>query len=482
MSSFYQQQYNNNINDFKKINENMSEKIHQNQKIQALFSNNLTSNLTSGISTDKRNAYKNNMINDELNNQNDNIDYLGRAKSQSMLSVDLNRFKINPNDNIKKSNNYNNNNLKYKLDENFETFNMDKDNMASINNSNENIDINNLNNNDINNKEKNNINNVLRDFNPFDIRNFLGEKALKKKFNKNKITLVNNIPPSTSNLQMILYNKKMEELKNRKNPEFLFKDFYQKESRRMIVEFIKIYKQNLSATSFITNEIINPLVLMKEKEEDNGSQYSPNKPLDNNETNSNFFLKKDNNNESLLKSESHISQKLFESTSKNKFKNINSFKILSAFLNDMDDESPEKMSLLTYLTIPRIMRRVVGDEKLSYVFCSSPTKISCTYGIETYIFKWSDCQNFNLIGYFDLINVENCYVNPENKNLFDIVITTGIKKMNSNNDINKDNYYCIETEDEAMAQNYVQAINFVSQLVKYRVYLKQKKEGNFGKY
>ena len=62
MSSFYQQQYNNNINDFKKINENMSEKIHQNQKIQALFSNNLTSNLTSGISTDKRNAYKNIII------------------------------------------------------------------------------------------------------------------------------------------------------------------------------------------------------------------------------------------------------------------------------------------------------------------------------------------------------------------------------------------------------------------------------------
>ena len=40
----------------------------------------------------------------------------------------------------------------------------------------------------------------------------------------------------------------------------------------------------------------------------------------------------------------------------------------------------------------------------------------------------------------------------------------------------------IEATDEEIAQNYVQAINFVSQLIKYRVYLKQKKEGKLINY
>ena len=54
------------------------------------------------------------------------------------------------------------------------------------------------------------------------------------------MSLVNNIPPSTSNLQMILYNKKMEDIKKRKNPDILFKEFYQKESRRLMAEYIKV--------------------------------------------------------------------------------------------------------------------------------------------------------------------------------------------------------------------------------------------------
>ena len=53
---------------------------------------------------------------------------------------------------------------------------------------------------------------------------------------------------------------------------------------------------------------------------------------------------------------------------------------------------------------------------------------------------------------------------------------------NENNKINDEKYYCIEAIDEEMSQNYVQAINFVSQLVKYRVYLKQKREGKLVNY
>ena len=457
---------NQNLSGFKRINDSMSEKIKQNNKQKNLFQNNfVASNITSGINTEKRIDFKNNIeeinqmnINNNFNNNINVSSSFGRNGSQSSLSIDLNRFKINPNsfNNSKHKQQMKNKNINNKKinNDNFETFNPMKDSKVSINNSNENKTK----------EEKNNVNSLLKNFKPYDIKNFMGNAALPQKNQKNKSTFVYNISPSISNLQMILYNKRMEDLNKKNNPNFIFKEFYQKESRRMLVEYLKIYKDNnIPLKTFIKNENIHPLVIFKNKNEEVISQ------------NKNEF------NES--NSKSYISKKkdLTESNSKTKLKNINSFKILSTFLNDVNDESQEK-ELLIFLSIPRILRLISSGEKLSYIFCSSPTNISCTYGIETYIFKWNDCKNYNLIGYFDLINVENCYINNENKKRFDIYVNPSKKIKNEINKINEEQYYSVEANDEEISQNYVQAINFVSQLIKYRVYLKQKKEGKLKNY
>jgi len=494
MSSLLYQ--NQNTNDLKRVNDSMSEKIKQNQKQKVLFQNNIGSNITSGINTEKRitNNYNNNNL-EELNNINNNISgSLGRNVSQSSLSVDLSRFKINPNNFNNFNNNFNNSKIKLKLNqnENFETFNPENNNYVSVNNSNENIEINNLNNENNNNininenkieEKKNNMNSLLKNFNPYDIKNYLGDKAQPKKIKKNKLTFINNIPPSTSNLQMILYNKKIEDYNKKNNPDYIFKEFYQKESRRMLVEYLKIYKdENITLKDFMKNENIHPLVLLLKDKPDEQSSIINNKSNINDENINISYLNKDISNKTFSKSESSNKKDLLgNNPSKKNFKNVNSFKILSAFLNDVNDEAQEK-SLLMFLSIPRILSLISSGEKLSCLFCSSPTNISCTYGIETYIFKWNDCKNYNLIGYFDLINVENCFVNPGNKKRFDIYISLGKKNNKENNKVNEESYYCIETNQEEIAQNYVQAINFVSQLIKYRVYLKQKKEGKLTNY
>ena len=171
-----------------------------------------------------------------------------------------------------------------------------------------------------------------------------------------------------------------------------------------------------------------------------------------------------------------------ELSSKNIFNEPNSFKMLNAFLNDMDDESKDKISLITFLSIPRIMKLIISKEqKYSFVFYCSPTNISCLYGIETYIFKWNECQSFKLVGYFDLINVENCYLDNENKKIFYIDLNTNKnfnKKFLDNESLIENNHYCIEADNEETGVNYVQAINFISQLVKFRIYLNKKKEKN----
>ena len=493
MSLLLNPNQNQNINDLKRLSDSMSEKIKQNQKQKALFQNNGISNITSGINTEKGiMSYKNNNINNNnleelninnnINNINNNNSYLIKNASQSSLSVDLYKYRINPNE-------YNNSKRKLK-NENFETFNPVKDNIISINNSNENFYLNNINNENNLNEKKNienkdskkimSLNSFLeKNFNPYDIKNFLGDKAPQKKTQKKKITLVNNIPPSTSNLQMILYNRRIENMNNQNNPDFLFKNFYQKESRRMLVEYLKINKSyNVPIRTLMKNENIHNLVLLKNKNDDENN----NDKNENNEDNNSYFdIKKEKENNSFSKSDMSKNKELTENVSKSKLKSINSFKMLSTFLNDINDESQEK-TLLVFLSIPRILRLISSGEKLSYIFCSSPTNISCIYGIETYIFKWSDCKNYNLIGYFDLINVENCYVNIEDKKKFEIFVNVGKRTKNENNKVNDDKYYSIETNDEEITQNYVQAINFVSQLIKYRVYLKQKKEGKLKNY
>ena len=512
----------NSIFDLKRINESMSEKIKQNQKQKVPLLNQNASNISIGLNTEKRNNYNKNYYNEEINSG-----FFNRNGSQSSLSVDLNRFKINPNsfNNNKNTKIYNNNinninNINLNLDENFETFNPRKDQLMSINNSNKNIKINNINDANIynidnienssiingtknENKNKNNIKasnetkndvaSLLKNFNPYDINNFLANKISSKKKPKKNINLVNNIPPSESNLQMILYNKKLENIKNQKNSDFLFKNFYQKESRRMIVEYLKILvnskKNPIPLKELILNQNIHNLVLLKPisaKEKENNSLNNTintqNKSIDN------LNLTSDKKINPFSINESPKSHNLMESSSKNSFHDQeheqNSFKILNNFLNDMDDESKDKISLLTFISTPRIMNMIMSKgQKYSYVFYCSPTNISCLYGIETYIFKWNECKNFNLVGYFDLINVENCYLDKDNRKIFDIVLNSNNKNENSKNndkmsiDENNSNYYCIETESEEIAINYVNSIIFTSQLVKYRIYLNKKREG-----
>ena len=190
MSLLYQNQ-NQNINEVKRVNDSISEKIKQNKKQKVGFQNNIISNITSGLNTEKgiANQNKNNSdelnINNNINNINNNPSgSLPRNASQSSLSVDLNKYKITPNNFF-----FNNSKIKSKLNqnENFETFNPVKDNnIVNIStNIKENIKANNDNNNS-NEKKINNMESLLKNFNPYDIKNFLGKSTYSKQKIKKK--------------------------------------------------------------------------------------------------------------------------------------------------------------------------------------------------------------------------------------------------------------------------------------------------------
>ena len=366
----------------------------------------------------------------------------------SLLSIDLNKFKILSNNNI--NNNHNNNNV------DFETFNPSKEKMASMNNVNKTTN-------------KNNANYILQNFNPYKIENYLGKNYKKTKItpktSKKKLNnFVNNISPSTSNLQMILYNKKIEEEKFRveKNkPENLFKTSSQKEDRRMLVEYIKVLSnlENTSIKQIMNEKNINPYVLqLKQQEKNDEVLKTPN-----------------SKNNSVIIKDSLLSKLSSDDNG--------GIQLLNNFINEMEDESIEKIEYIQFLTIPRIMKMMYQTgQKISFIFSASPTPISCTYGIETYIFKWIDCKNFNMIGSFDFINVDSCCINCDNSCVFDIFLNSNSlsnnkienKLLNSSSLGGITSYFCIEADDEEIANRYVEAINFVSKLIKYKIYLRKK--------
>ena len=347
------------------------------------------------------------------------------------------------------------------------------------NTSNININSNNNNLNNHNNNLNNNINNIFSNFNPYDVNIFLGKQKSKKLSsysnfqkkqtfteNNSNLNTIYNISPISSNYKLLLNNKKIEEDKLQKDlsdPKKCFLSKHQKESRRMIIEYIKTFytsdinnNNKESIKDFLNKSSINPIILLKPEQKKVIKKEKSNSKL-------NIYI---NKKPSLITlGESKLTQNYDNENSL--LMNLNnqnqSLKLMNNFLNNMDDDTPEKISLLTFLTIPRLMKMIISKEqKITFLFQATPTIISCSYGIESYIFKWSDCKNFSQIGFFDFINVDNCSLNHFDNKIFEISIS-------SNNNMECINYL-IEADNSDMAIKYINSIYFISQVIKLRAF------------
>ena len=383
------------------------------------------------------NKIKDNKINN--NNNNNNIEDISsliqtRNISQSSISIDLNKFKINSYNDIN-SQNFNE----------FENSNYSQ-NKNSLNKKNKNIINNNI-----------NLKKLLSNFKPYDIKYFFNNKNNNNKNILNN-TKVNNISPIYSNYQMILNNKKIKDeliKKDSLNPSKVFQNKYQQESRRLIIELIKIdiLKNNDTCNNLLVKNNYSSIILNKpQKKLDDNNKY---------ETNKNIDL----NNENIKNIDTLLEKSILSLNSykNDKNKDINN---ISNFLNNMDDDSSEKISYLTFLTIPRLMKMIITNEhKPLYLFYTMPTSISFNYGMESYIFKWMDCKYYNQIGFFDLINIENVRINSNDKKIIEINIFSNSNEGELN--------YLIETDNEDIAIKYEKSLRYISQVIKCRVFYKK---------
>ena len=137
-------------------------------------------------------------------------------------------------------------------------------------------------------------------------------------------------------------------------------------------------------------------------------------------------------------------------------------KNVSKFLKDMNDITKDKISMVKYLSIPRIMDLIFNQKNYKFIFMLKPNQFSYLKGLESYIYQFIDLKTRKEQGGFDLIKVNSCCINyKESKN---VLIET------FDGEIHRE--YELITKSSIEASIIVKSINYLSRLEKCKIYNK----------
>jgi hypothetical protein len=223
---------------------------------------------------------------------------------------------------------------------------------------------------------------------------------------------------------------------------------YERESRRMLLEMVKIHSKNNNkdlhdiSKELKISELIFNRMLSKGKEIKDStkevSKFLPNNKIDKTgtdlgQTNLNNYNKEveklnfnnnaknnyDSNQKNLHKDKILPANSLTNSVEikNNNFEINNNYYApvnLSAentkpfFVYNMEEDSPDKLNLIFSLIIPKILFMNIYSpnssefQKVPFLFQLSPSNYSHVYGIEHYNFLWCDTNSFSPVFYFNL--------------------------------------------------------------------------------
>ena len=251
---------------------------------------------------------------------------------------------------------------------------------------------------------------------------------------------------TTHNLTQFL--NKTKEKENEKNSIifnnfFLYKSKAENESRRMIIEYLKILKNfeknksklnNILKTQNISSKVLNQQKILN--------------------TDINIYTMNSNNSKFFYP----INSKKIDSP-----KETSNFKNISKFLKDMNDISTDKIKMTIFLSLPRIMDLIFMNKTYKFIFKLVPNNLSYIKGLESYIYQWSDIKTKKIQGGFDLIKINSCCVNNKKNN--NILIET------FDGEIYRE--YELITKSNNEAYEFVKSINYLSRLEKCKVYNKK---------
>ena len=248
----------------------------------------------------------------------------------------------------------------------------------------------------------------------------------------------------------------------------------ERESRRLMVEYVKLLKKQNNSKSISSilqmNNYSSKILQQDQVSQSNKSIVQ----------NSNFFSGNQSPNTFLFSPNPDTLPNPLNLNSKPQ-PNISIYsnmadgtKQYSQFLSDITDDSKEKINLINFLTTPRVMNLLTKqNERQAYIFLLSPNTSSYVYGIESYAFRWIELKEGKSYGNFDMIKIISCLAVKDSFNKFEITVAgTGEEEERS---------YVIEASTREMCDNYIKCLNYLSQLIKCKIYHKNVNFSNYMK-
>ena len=285
-------------------------------------------------------------------------------------------------------------------------------------------------------------------------------------FDKNEIKEINdsNSIIKNTNLSMnfnlsnhSINNNNKSNPNNTMNKSIIYHDYfkdslpYEKESRRMIIEFAKLnlnkkkdIKQIIKENN-ISLKILNQKYAEKDEEKDNDINNNTN-----NNTNRELFgeAKKQvylKNLDYYLSQNSTITTEVLNNKNK-KFNIENNFLI--------NNKNKKRINILNFLLTPRVLNLIEDSEnKKKFIFLIALDEIFFSEGKESYLFQWKNMENNEIENQFNIKLIKKCIENKIFNNRFCLKV--------ENQDSQQEYNYEIETPSNEICNNYVTGINYL---------------------
>ena len=214
------------------------------------------------------------------------------------------------------------------------------------------------------------------------------------------------------------------------------------ESRRMIIEYLKILNKNVNNISkvLINNNISRKVLNQK---------YTENEYYDNyelfGEAKKELYLK--NLNYSLSSDSDNSNEE-----DNRDFNNVLSMNNLNSLL--LDNEK-KKIDILFFLCVPKVLNLIgENNSKQKYIFLVVPDENTLIKAKESYLFQWRDMSNNEVENEFNLKSIKSCSVSDKYNNRFLIEV--------EKEDLIDNLIFEIETPSKEVCDYYVNGIQFLS--------------------
>jgi hypothetical protein len=260
---------------------------------------------------------------------------------------------------------------------------------------------------------------------------------------------------------------------------FISEPKYKIESRRMLLEYIKILNKkeknikNILNKSNISEKVLNQKFSYKNNTNQNTKGNNSIKFNNNNseiilgEGKKDIFLNNLNSNYVSAESGNNSSneEEYYEPTSINKNNNTNNNndKIFTlyknnkfSFINSLNNQKNKKINIINFLCVPKVLNIIESNEKSEkYIFIVAPDESTYLEGVESYKLVWRNMESNEVENELSIKNIKDCVINKKYKNRFNLIV-----QMEDLNDFN----FEIETPNDEICEYFTYGINYLSQI------------------